>query len=140
MSLWLLYLLLLKATATSFSGMGSLPQVRQDLVVTSRVVDDEALGRAVVLGRSTPGPVGAYVVSVGYAAAGWPGAIAGWLALVTPALGAIPLLAVLRRWHHLQRVRASVDAVVVAGGAMLVPSALQMLADAMSQLAAVVGR
>ncbi len=139
MSLWLLYGLLLKATVTSFSGMGSLPQIREDLVVTHRVLADDQLSQAVLVSRSTPGPVGTYVVSVGYMAAGWPGAFVGWLALVTPALAAIPLLVVVARWHHLPRVRASVDAVVVAGAAMLVPAGLQLARDALLQLRAVIG-
>lgn len=139
MSLWLLYALLLKATVTSFSGMGSLPQIRQDFVVTSRVLTDDELSHAVVLGRSTPGPMGVYVVSVGYLAAGWPGAAVGWLALVTPALGAVPLLVVVRRWHHLPRVRGSVDAIVVAGGALLLPAAIELARDAVAALAAGTG-
>jgi chromate transporter len=137
--LWLLYGLLLKATVTSFSGMGSLPQMQQDLVVTHRVLSAEQLSHAVLLARSTPGPMGVYVVAAGYMAAGWPGAIVGWLALVTPALAAVPLLVVVRRWHHLARVRSSVDAVVVAGAAMLVPAGLQLARDALLQLGAIIG-
>ena len=57
MSLWVLYGLLLKATVTSFSGMGSLPQIRQDLVVTHSALTDEQLSHAVLLGRSVPGDV-----------------------------------------------------------------------------------
>jgi chromate transporter len=136
-TLWLLYGLLLKATITSFSGMGSLPQVRQDLVVAHGLLTDEQLSHAVLLGRSTPGPIGVYVVSAGFLAAGWPGALVGWLALVTPALAAIPLLVVVRRWHHLSRVRAGVDAVVIAGAAMLVPAGLQVARDALVQLGAI---
>lgn len=139
MSLWLLYGLLLKATVTSFSGMGSLPQIRQDLVVTHQALSDEQLSHAVLLGRSVPGPVGVYVVAAGYLAAGWPGAIVGWMALVTPALAAIPLVAVVGRWHHLRRVRGGVDAVVVAGAAMLVPAGLQLAREALLQLGAALG-
>jgi chromate transporter len=124
---------------TSFSGMGSLPQMQQDLVVTHRVLSAEQLSHAVLLARSTPGPMGVYVVAAGYMAAGWPGAIVGWLALVTPALAAVPLLVVVRRWHHLARVRSSVDAVVVAGAAMLVPAGLQLARDALLQLGAIIG-
>ena len=59
--------------------MGSLPQIRQDFVATHGVISDEQLSQAVLLGRSTPGPVGAYVVAVGYFAGGWPGASPrGW--------------------------------------------------------------
>ena len=86
MNIFVLYLLLLKATVTSFSGLGSLPVIRQDLVVTRRALTDSQLNAAVAVGRTTPGPAGLYVVSVGYFAAGVPGAIAGWLAMVTPSL------------------------------------------------------
>lgn len=133
MSPFVVYLLLLKAIATSFAGMGSLPQIHQDFVETRRALSDEQLSQAVLVGRSTPGPVGAYVVAVGYFAAGWPGALAGWLAMITPALAAIPLVMLMRRWIHLPRVRAAVDAVVVASAILLLASAFQMASDALRQ-------
>jgi chromate transporter len=135
-----IYLLLLKATVTSFAGMGSLPQVQQDFVQTHRVMSDEQLSQAVLVGRATPGPMGAYVVAVGYFAAGWAGAIAGWLAMITPALLAIPLLAVVQRWLHLPRMRSAVDAVVIASAVLLVVAGINLAADALQQLARVVGR
>ena len=73
----LLYLLLLKATATSFSGLSSLPVLREDLVVRHGLLTDRQLNVAVTAGRSGPGPNGLYVVSVGYLVAGVPGACAG---------------------------------------------------------------
>jgi len=134
MNIAVIYLLLLKATVTSFAGMGSLPQIRQDFVETYHLVSADALSEAVLVGRATPGPMGAYVVAVGYLAAGWPGAVAGWLALVTPAFAALPLLATVQRWLHLPRVRALVDAVVVAGAALLVPAGFGLARDALDQL------
>lgn len=134
MSLLTLYLMLLKATVTSFSGLGSLPLVRQDLVVTARAITDEQLSHSILIGRSMPGPMGAYVVSVGFLAAGWKGAIVGWMALVTPAVAVVPLLAVVRRQLHRRRVRSAVDALVVAGGTLLVPAGVQMAVDAVRQL------
>jgi chromate transporter len=134
MSPLVVYLLLLKAIATSFAGMGSLPQIHQDFVETRHVLSDEQLSQAVLVGRSTPGPVGAYVVAVGYFAAGASGALAGWLAMITPALAAIPLVVLMRRWIHLPRVRAAVDAVVVASAILLLASAFQMALDAVRQL------
>jgi chromate transporter len=133
------YLLLLKATMTSFAGMGSLPQIQQDFVQTYRVLSDEQLSQAVLVGRATPGPMGAYVVAVGYFAAGWPGAIAGWLAMITPALLAIPLLAAIQRWLHLPRMRGAVDAVVIASVALLVVSGVNLTADAVRQLLRILG-
>jgi chromate transporter len=134
MSPLLVYLLLLKATVTSFAGMGSLPQIQHDFVDSYHAVSADALSEAVLVGRATPGPTGTYVVAVGYLAAGWPGAIAAWLALVTPAFAAVPLLATVQRWLHLPRVRSLVDAVVVAGAALLVPSGVSLAVEAMRQL------
>ena len=134
MSVATLYLLLLKATVTSFAGMGSLPQIRQDLVVTHGLVTDEQLSQAVVIGRSAPGPVGAYIVAVGYFAAGWVGAVAAWLAMITPAVLVIPLVTLLRQWLHLSRVRAAVDAVVIASAVLLLASVMRMAIDGVEQL------
>jgi len=134
MTVLVVYALLVKATLTSFSGLASLPQIRQDFVETRRLMSDEQLTQAVLIGRASPGPVGAYVVSVGYFAAGWPGAIAGWLAMITPALLAIPLLTTIERWLHLPRMRSLVDAVIIAGSALLVPAGIQLGRDALVQL------
>ena len=136
MSLLLLYALLLKASLTSFSGVGALPQIRQDLVVTHHVMTDDDLSRAVLFGRSSPGPVGLYIVSVGYAVRGVPGSVVGWLALASPAFLAIPMLALLRRWLHLPRVRSALDAVIIASATLLVPSAAVLARDAVKQILA----
>ena len=135
MSALAIYLLILKATVMSFAGMGSLPQVREDFVVTRQVVSDEQLSQAVLVSRSTPGPLGAYVVGVGYIAGGWPGAMAGWLALVTPAFIMLPLLATVRRWLHLPRVRAAVDAIVVSSAVLLMISGVRMALEGFQQIA-----
>jgi chromate transporter len=134
MMVFVVYALLVKATLTSFSGLASLPQIRQDFVETRRLMSDEQLTQAVLIGRASPGPVGAYVVAVGYFAAGWPGAVAGWLAMITPALLAIPLLATIERWLHLPRMRSLVDAVIIAGSALLIPAGIQLGRDALVQL------
>ena len=139
MNVLVVYLLLLKATVTSFAGMGSLPQIQQDFVQTYRLLSDEQLSQAVLVGRATPGPMGAYVVAVGYFAAGWAGAVAGWLAMVTPALLAIPLLAAIERFLHLPRMRAAVDAVVIASAVLLVVSGVNLVGDAIRQLMRVLG-
>ena len=134
MNALLIYLLLLKATMTSFAGMGSLPQIRQDFVETHRAISDEQLSQAVLVGRATIGPMGAYVVAVGYFAGGWRGAIAGWLAMITPALVAIPILTLIQRWLHLPRIRAAVDGVIIASAVLLVGSGAALALDAVQQL------
>jgi Chromate transporter len=89
----ILYLVLLKATVTTFSGLASIPVLHADLVVSRRVLTDQQLNIAIVVTRTTPGPAGLYVVSVGYFVDGVAGAIAGWAAMVTPALLVLPLIA-----------------------------------------------
>lgn len=134
MSALVVYLLLVKATATSFSGMGSLPQIQRDFVETRHVLTGEQLSRAVLLGRSAPGPAGAYVVAVGYLVAGWPGAIAGCLAMMTPAFVAIPLFVLMQRWLRLPRVRGAVEGVVIASAILLLASGFEMAGTSWRQL------
>src|SRR4030095_3738005 len=139
MSVIALYLLLLKATVTSFAGMGSLPQIRQDFVVTHGVITDEQLSQAVVIGRSAPGPVGAYVVAIGYFAGGWSGAIAAWLGVIPPAALGTPLLTLLRRFLHPPRGCSAADAVVIASAVLLLTSVVRMAMDSIEMLRRVFG-
>lgn len=119
MSPVVLYFFLLKATVTAFSGLASLPVVRADLVVNHHVLTDEQLNTAVMVSRTTPGPVGVYVVSVGYAVDGLPGAIAGWAAMSTPAVVIIPLMRYASRRATHRRMRGATHAVVAASAGLL---------------------
>lgn len=64
MSAWALYLLLLRATITSFSGFVSVPVVRDDLVLHRHVLSDDQLNAALAIGQAAPGPLGLYAVVV----------------------------------------------------------------------------
>lgn len=130
MNLLLLYLLLLKATVTSFSGLASLPVIRHDLVVNHHALTDRQLNASLVITRSTPGPMGLYVVSVGYFVAGIPGAVAGWLAMVTPALLVIGLMHYLGRKADQPRVKSVIQAVVAASAGLILATALPLAHDA----------
>lgn len=124
MNATMLYLILLKATITTFAGLASLPVLREDLVVKRHVLTDEQLNTAIVVTRTTPGPVGVYVVSVGYFVDGTAGAIAGWLAMVTPALLIVPLIAFAGPRAHHPRVRGMIQMVVLASAGLLWATAL----------------
>jgi chromate transporter len=132
MNPFLLYLLLLKATLTSFSGMTSLPMLRNDLVVKRQVLSDRQLNTAVAAGRMGPGPAGLYVVSVGYFAGGLPGAVAGWLAMVTPAFLIVPLLAYAGRKAENSRVRSMIQAVTVTAAGLVLSICLPLARDAIT--------
>ena len=117
---------LLKATITTFAGLASLPVVRDELVVKREVLTDTQLNEAVVITRATPGPVGLYIVSVGYFAGGIAGAVAGWLAMSTPALLVIPLVHFVGRRAEHPRVRAILEAVVLASAGLLLAAAIPL--------------
>ncbi len=132
MNLLSLYLLLLKATATSFSGLTSLPVIHHDLVATRRVLSERQLNAAVVAGRSGPGPYGLYVVSVGYFAAGLPGALMGLLALMTPAFLIIPLARYLGARADQPAIRGAIEGVLPAAAGLLAAATLPLARDAIT--------
>lgn len=132
MTLFLLYLLLLKATATSFSGLSSLPVLREDLVVRHGLLTDRQLNVAVTAGRSGPGPNGLYVVSVGYLVAGAPGACVGWLAMVTPAFLVIPLVRFIGARAERPRLRSAIRASTAASAGLLVAATLPLAREALT--------
>jgi chromate transporter len=132
MKIILIYLLLVKATLTSFSGMSSLPVIRGDFVLKYHMLTDRELNTAVAAGRLGPGPIGLYVVSVGYFAAGLPGACAGWLAMVTPAFLIIPMLRFIGKRAQHPRVRSVIRAMVLASAGLLIFAALPLARDAVT--------
>jgi chromate transporter len=131
MNLFLVYLLLLKATLSAFSGLAALPVLREEFVVQHHLLTDRQLNTALVVGRTTPGPKGLYIVSVGYYAAGFPGAVMAWLALLTPAFLVIPLLVFAGRFAQNPGVRRSLRTVVLASAGVSLSATLPLAADAL---------
>lgn len=132
MNLLLLYLLLLKATSTSFSGLTSLPVVRHDLVQHYHVLTDRQLNAAVAASRTAPGPNGLYVVSVGYFAGGLPGACAGCLAAMTPAFWIVILLRYLGRRAERPEVKSAIQAVMLAAAGLVIAATIPLARDAIT--------
>ena len=132
MNFFLLYALLLKATLTSFSGLASLPMVRNDLVVERKVLTDRQLNTAVVAGRTSPGPNGLYLVSVGYYAGGYAGAAAGLLALMTPAFLIVPMMRWVGTRAESPRVKSAIRAVILASAGLLLSASVPLARDAIT--------
>jgi chromate transporter len=131
-NLLVLYLLLLKASLTSFSGLGSLPMVRNDFVVERHLMTDHQLNTAVVAGRTGPGPYGLYLVCVAYLVAGVPGAIMGFLALITPAFLVIPLMHWIGARAEIPRIRNAIRGLLLASAGLLVSSSVPLTLDAVT--------
>jgi len=130
MNFVLLYLLLLKATLTSFSGLASLPMVRDDFVARRHLLTDRQLNTAVVAARTGPGPNGLYLVSVGYFVSGLPGAFAAFLAVMTPAFLVLPMMNWIGAHARHPRLRGVIRAIVLSSGGLLLSASVPLARDA----------
>ena len=126
MSSLALYLHFLKATATTFAGLASLPVIQADLVEHHHVLTNQRLNVSIVITRSTPGPAGLYVVSAGYFVNGFWGAVAGWAAMTTPAIIAVALLRFVGRRAQHPRATGAIQGVVLASAGLLWTDALPL--------------
>jgi chromate transporter len=132
MNFFLLYFLLLKAMVSSFSGLASLPIIRQDLVVTHHVMTDRQLNTALISGQIGPGPIGLYVVSVGYFVSGVPGALAGMLAMMTPAFLVLPLMRWTAKYADSPQVRRALIGVLLASAGLIISASMPLTRDAIT--------
>ena len=133
MNVLVLYLLLLRATALSFSGFASVPLIREALVVERGILTDEQLNSAIAISQASPGPLGLYVVVLGYFVAGISGALAGALALATPAVLAIPIARAVRR-HQDSQVRGACAAIVIASCVLMATTSVRLAPEAAPNL------
>lgn len=132
MNIFVLYLILLKASITAFSGISSLPVIRHELVVNRGVLTDTEINAALVAGRVSPGPLGMFIVGIGYFVLGIPGAIAAWLALATPALIVIPILRYIGNKADRPVVRDALNAVVLASVGLMLAALYPLLATSIT--------
>lgn len=132
MNPFVLYLLLLKATLTSFSGLSSMPAVRDELVVRRPVMTDRQLNTAIAIARVSPGPFGLYLVPVGYYVAGPAGAAAGFAAMVSPAFLILGLLRFLARKAMNPRAQAAIGAVTYASAGLVLAALVPLARDALT--------
>jgi chromate transporter len=127
----LLLWIFIKSTCTSFAGLASLPEIRHELVDDRHWASDEQINESVVITRTTPGPVGVWVVAVGYMVDGWPGAIAGWIAMSAPSLVVILLVGYFGKRARHPRARSMLQCVVLASATLLVLAAIPIGREAL---------
>lgn len=126
MSAIALYWLFLRALMLSFSGLATIPVLREALVLDSGVLTDARLNDAIAIGQVTPGPLGSYVVIVGYFVAGVPGAIAGIVALASPALLAIPIARIVARGES-GALQGACSGIVIAACALMLVTGFRLV-------------
>jgi len=124
----LLYLLLLRATALSFSGFASVPVIREDLVVKRAVLTDEQLNSAIALSQRLPDRWA--IRRGGRLLRDWMERSAGGaLALAFPALLAIPILRAVRRQRDIQ-VQGACAAIVIASCVLMAATSVRLAPEA----------
>lgn len=79
------FLLLLKASLFSTSGIGNLPIVHQDLMDRGWAVEAQ-FGESLAIGQIGPGPSGLWVIALGYLTYGLVGALLATVAITLPPL------------------------------------------------------
>jgi chromate transporter len=128
-----LYWLFLRAVLLSFSGFATVPLLRDALVLDQALLTDAQLNDAIAISQASPGPLGMYVVLVGYFITGLPGALAGVLSLMTPALLAIPISRLVLRGQS-AILRGACSGIVIASCALMVATGLRLVPQATPSL------
>ena len=105
-----------------------MPVIREDLVVTRGVLTDEELNSAIAISQASPGPL-ACTSSSWATSLRDPGALAGALALATPAILAIPIARAVRR-HRDSEVRGACAAIVIASCVLMATTSVRLAPEA----------
>ena len=124
-----LFLIILKDSALSLGGVGSLPLLRQDLVATG-IATDTQIVQALAIGRLSTGPTGLWIVSLGFLLAGPLGATIALLASILPPLAILPATAVARRWLLSVPFAGLVRGASLATAGLLAATGVSLLAPA----------
>ncbi len=124
-----LYWLFLRAVLLSFSGFATVPVLRDALVVHHALLTDAQLNDAMAISQASPGPLGMYLVLVGYFVAGFSGALAGMLSLMTPALLAIPIARLVLRGQS-AALQGACRGIVIASCALMIATGLRLVPQA----------
>jgi len=118
MSLFELFELLIRSVTLSFSGFGSVPVVQEELV-RQGWLSAEQLSSAIAISQVTPGPLGLYVVSVGYFVNGISGAASGMVALGLPSLLSV--------WVEKVMALGSADTIKKVAAAIIIAAAMLLI-------------
>jgi chromate transporter len=98
-------------------------------VLDHGLLTDARLNDAIAISQASPGPLGMYVVLVGYFVSGISGALAGVLALMTPALLAIPIARLVLRGQS-TAVQGACTGIVIASCALMMVTGVGLLPQA----------
>lgn len=110
---FLYFLLFLKASLFSTSGLSNLPSLHQDLI-SSGWADEADFGQSVAIGQISPGPSGLWVISLGYLTYGYLGALLALICVIIPPLLVIGVEAIYTQIEHRPSVQGAMQGVALA--------------------------
>lgn len=119
MILWALFLSVLKSSLLSFSGGAAFPILEADVVGRYRWLSSASFATAIGLGSVSPGPTGYGSLAVGYAVAGWRGALVATLAVILPPMTILVLQPLRRPLGALRGAREAVQGIAAASIGLL---------------------
>src|SRR5947209_2999114 len=109
----LYWLLFLKASLFSTSGLGNLPNLHHDLIEIGWAKESD-FGQSIAIGQLSPGPNGLWVIRLGYLTYGFLGALLALIAITIPALLVLVISAGYTRIEHQAWVQGAMYGVSLA--------------------------
>ncbi len=120
----------------SFSGWGSVAIVKGHLVDGLGLITEPQLTSFLALSHVTPGPLGFYLLLVGYAITGVSGALVALTALILPSLLVIPVVRMIDRGNDVPWLKGAIAGVIVSSAALMLSSAGQLASGTLASPAA----
>jgi chromate transporter len=132
MNAWVLFGLLLESVLLSYSGWGSFAVIHAALIEARGLITDEQLTTFLALSQITPGPLGFYLLFVGYSVHGLAGVAMAWAALALPSLLVVPILRLVNQHSNVAVVKGAATGIIVASAALMLATASQFIPQLMA--------
>jgi chromate transporter len=107
------FLLFLKGSLFSTSGLSNLPSLHQDLMGNGWARETD-FGQAVAIGQITPGPSGLWVISLGYFTYGYLGALLALVSIIIPPFAVLAISSAYGQIQHRPAAQGAMQGVALA--------------------------
>ncbi len=113
MNPFIFFLLSLKASLFSVSGLGNVPSLHSDLIERGWS-NDAQFAEAISIGQISPGPNGLWVVSLGYLIGGIPGALYALFSSMLPSFLVLGINRIYGKMEHRPEVKGFIQGLSLA--------------------------
>lgn len=132
MTHWALLLVLAESVVFSYSGWSSVAVIRTALVERHGLLTDAQLMSFLAISQITPGPLGFYLLFVGYSVRGLLGLGMASAALVLPSFLIVPVLKILDRGEQNARLSGAATGVIVTSAVLMLWTAADLAPRSMT--------